>query len=381
VTNKRIRIIFLFSILIGVLILFWGYEKFQRDSRSHLLYTLSIRNESLSQFWGKDVYLKAVVILPPDWLIHSGHRYPLLLHFPGFGGDETQGEDYYPWLKHVMQSEPDLSMVHVFLDPTFPTGYNYFVDSENNGPWATALVRDFIPSLESQFPIVNSSTGRFLTGHSSGGWTSLWLQIQYPDFFGGVWASSPDPVDLRDFFGVDLTPGSKSNMYFNKKHIPRPAYRGTTLSQKEFIASEEEENPERNEWIAYEAAWGKKNADGKPQKLFDRDTGKLQQETLVQWQNYNLRKLIEDRWELYGTTYTSKLHLYCGTEDTFFLEQPLKLFCARLENFGAKGNCTFIEGRTHINLYKNSPEFPEGLSKHQYREMIKVFRASEEKPG
>ncbi len=37
------------------------------------------------------------------------------------------------------------------------------------------------------------------SGHSSGGWSSLWLQIEHPEVFGGVWSLAPDPVDFRDF--------------------------------------------------------------------------------------------------------------------------------------------------------------------------------------
>ena len=48
------------------------------------------------------------------------------------------------------------------------------------------------------------ASGRFLNGHSSGGWATLQLQTHYPKIFGGTWSTSPDPSDFHDFTGVDL---------------------------------------------------------------------------------------------------------------------------------------------------------------------------------
>ncbi|MGA8669005.1 MAG: hypothetical protein WB679_03985 [Terracidiphilus sp.] len=48
------------------------------------------------------------------------------------------------------------------------------------------------------------ANGRFLQGHSSGGWATLQLQVNYPRIFGGTWSTSPDPSDFHDFTGVDL---------------------------------------------------------------------------------------------------------------------------------------------------------------------------------
>jgi hypothetical protein len=73
-----------------------------------------------------------------------------------------------------------------------------------------------IPEFDKQFRSVAAPTARFLTGHSSGGWSSLWLQVAYPEQFDGVWSTSPDPVDFRDFQRIDLTkPGE--NMFVDAK--------------------------------------------------------------------------------------------------------------------------------------------------------------------
>jgi len=42
-------------------------------------------------------------------------------------------------------------------------------------PRGEALVKEFIPYLESQFHLIAKPEARIVTGHSSGGWSSLWL--------------------------------------------------------------------------------------------------------------------------------------------------------------------------------------------------------------
>src|SRR5206468_6466151 len=113
----------------------------------------------------------------------------------------------------------------VFLDGSFPTGHHDFADSVNNGPWGKALTTELIPYLEQHFHLVAKPYARFLTGHSSGGWSSLWLQVAYPDFFGGTWSTSPDPVDFRDFQRVDLY-APDQNLFTDAEGQPRPLSRG-----------------------------------------------------------------------------------------------------------------------------------------------------------
>lgn len=76
-----------------------------------------------------------------------------------------------------------------------------FADSENNGPVGRALVDELIPHLEKTH---RGNGVRFTTGHSSGGWSSLWLHVAYPDTFHGCWSTAPDPMDFRDFQKVNV---------------------------------------------------------------------------------------------------------------------------------------------------------------------------------
>src|SRR5207245_1821593 len=117
-----------------------------------------------------------------------------------------------------------VEMLHVVLDPSCRLGHHVFADSENNGPYGKALIEESIPHIEKQFRGIGLPAARFVTGHSSGGWSSLWLQITYPDFFGGVWATAPDPVDFRDFSRIDL-PWPEDNFFTDPGGKQRPIAR------------------------------------------------------------------------------------------------------------------------------------------------------------
>src|SRR5205814_187900 len=115
-------------------------------------------------------------------------------------------------------------LIRVVLDPDCGTGHHVFADSATNGPRGRALVEELIPHLETRFPAIPRASARLLHGASSGGWSSLWLQVTYPDTFGGTWSICPDPVDFRDFQRIDLYAGGE-NMFRDRAGERRPIAR------------------------------------------------------------------------------------------------------------------------------------------------------------
>lgn len=110
----------------------------------------------------------------------------------GFGGNYNRfaGSIAATWSAMAAKQMPPL--IWVFLDQSTPTGTHEFADSVNNGPWGTALTEELIPALERQYKMDGNAKGRFLNGHSSGGWATLWLQTRYPKLFGGT--GPPRPI-------------------------------------------------------------------------------------------------------------------------------------------------------------------------------------------
>ncbi|HVJ81034.1 MAG TPA: alpha/beta hydrolase-fold protein, partial [Planctomycetia bacterium] len=175
---------------------------FQDSARTKLF---EMKSELVSKFAGREVKLRGAVVLPKSFATSPDKKYPILYEIPGFGGRHFGARESRSEIGGV-------EFLYVQLDPDCSLGHHVFADSANNGPYGEALTKEFIPALEAKFRAIGAAGARFVTGHSSGGWSSLWLQVAYPDVFGGVWSTAPDPVDFRDFQRINLY-ASHANMF------------------------------------------------------------------------------------------------------------------------------------------------------------------------
>ena len=99
----------------------------------------------------------------------------------------------------VPREDGEAEFIRVLMTGECKWGHHVYADSETNGPRGQAVIEELIPRIDEMFRTVADPRARMVGGHSSGGWSSLWLQVRYPDAFGGVWSTSPDPVDFRDY--------------------------------------------------------------------------------------------------------------------------------------------------------------------------------------
>jgi enterochelin esterase-like enzyme len=336
----------------------------------------------LSKFWGRPITMRAGVVLPPDYATSASKKYPTVYNVHGFGGDHTRAWQSGPGIAKDITEGRRFPMVHVFLDASFSTGHHVFADSVNNGPWGRALTEELIPHLEKQFRLIPKTSARFLTGHSSGGWSTMWLEVNYPDVFGGTWSTSPDPVDLHSFTGIDVTPGSTQNAYRNKAGGPLNLVRmnGKDVATFEQFAKAEEVQGEYGGQIAsFEWVWSPKGPDGRPMKLFNRETG--EQDPFVQraWEKYDIRKMVESHWATLGPKLLGKVHLVVGSEDTFHLEEAAIMFCGFLKSKGREDACEVVPGRDHMNLYQKYTTYPDGLAMRIDKEMRASFERNQKR--
>ena len=250
-------------------------------------------------------------------------------------------------------------MIWVYLDHAGGTGTHEFADSANNGPWGTALTSELIPSLEREYRMDARPSGRFLTGHSSGGWSTLWLQVRYPKIFGGSWPTSPDPSDFHDFTNVDLY-APNANFYADADGKPYPLIRDkgkVIASLADFARSEAVMGTYGGQIASFEWVFSPRGLDGRPVPLFDRATGR-----------------IDPRWSRIGATITTsptssaatglrckpdldgKIHLTVGTADTFYLDGPAHRLEAVMRAIGAKTDFRYLPGKTHFDLYERGAD-------------------------
>jgi enterochelin esterase-like enzyme len=344
---------------------------------------VEFRSALLSEFWGRPITMRAGVVLPPSYAKVPERRYPTVYSIHGFGGDHRSAWSAGPALVRQMADGQRAEIVHVYLDASFSTGHVAFADSVNNGPWGRALVEELVPQLEKRFRLVAQPHGRFLTGHSSGGWSSLWLQISHPDFFGGTWSTSPDPVDFRSYTGVDVSILSKENAYRDEKGQPRGMVRRGTqyvATFEQFAKQEMVLGEFGGQLASFEWVFSPRGPDGRPMPLFNRQTGALYPEVQAAWEKYDIRLVLERNWPTLGPKLKGKLHLFCGDQDTFRLNEAFKLLGESLKALGSDAVVEMIPGRNHSDLYRSFTSYPEGLDMRIDREMKAAFEAGELQP-
>jgi enterochelin esterase-like enzyme len=309
---------------------------------------VDIESKLLTAFNGRPTRMRAGVVLPPSFFTKPDRRYPVVYEIPGFGGS------HFGAFGAAARDAGNLDGVEalwVVLDPNCRLGHHVFADSANNGPCGRALVEELIPVIEEEYRGLGTADARFVTGHSSGGWSSLWLQVAYPDVFGGVWSLSPDPVDFHDFQRVDLTrPGV--NLFTDEDGKPRPLARAggkPTLYFKPF-SDMETVMGHGGQLASFEAVFSPRGSDGRPQPLWDRATGAVDPETARAWDKYDIRSKLEREWKALGPKLAGKLHVYTGAEDTFYLEGAVRLLQASLKALGSDAVVEIIPGRDHGSL-------------------------------
>lgn len=341
---------------------------------------VELRSGVLSDFWGRAIMLQAGVVLPPGYHDEAQRRFPTVYHFHGFSGDHHDAWSKGPALLRAMQAGEIPAMVHVFLNASFPGGCHQFADSVNAGPWGRALTSELIPHLEERFRCVPKPHARLLTGHSSGGWASLWAQINYPDFFGGTWSTAPDPVDLRSFTGINATPGSTDNAYRDAQGNPRQLVRlgdRWIASIEDFVRQEHVVGEYGGQFASFEWVWSPRGPDGRPLPMFNRQTGQLDQQVLTAWQKFDIRHHLATHWDSLAPKLAGKLHIFCGANDTFRLNEAVILLKEFLDSKHSNATCEIIPERNHSDLYQPHPNYPDGLARRIYQEMASQFEAGE----
>ncbi|MDX2131230.1 MAG: alpha/beta hydrolase [Planctomycetota bacterium] len=297
----------------------------------------------LSAFFHRDVVVNCGVILPKDWSQTDTKTYPVLYFIGGFGGDHTFARQVHALTKGMEGAD---DVIIVVPDATNYRGHSVFADSANTGPWGAMLVQELLPAIDRDF---GGNGRRYVTGISSGGWSSLWLQVTYPDAFAGCWSHCPDPVDFRDFQRINLY-APNANMYRDDAGERRPLARGpggrTALYYDDFVAMETVMGP-GGQIHSFEAVFSPKGRDGQPRPLFDRTTGAVDPETAKAWEAYDINLVLQRTWEHLGPKLAGKLRVYAGERDTFFLEGATKNLKQTLADLGSDAEVVVVEGMGH----------------------------------
>jgi hypothetical protein len=323
---------------------------------------VEIRSELLSAFHGREMMLRAGVVLPASYEEDPDRQFPVVYSIPGFGGDHTGA-----W---GSVDDDGVDMLWVVLDPTVPLGHSVFANSANNGPVGDALVEELIPEIERRFRTIPYAYGRLVTGHSSGGWASLWLQVTYPDVFGGCWSFAPDPVDFTRFQTMNIY--EDRNGHWTDEGYPRPLARREgqvmvtfgQVNRREYVIGE------GYQLGSFNAVFSPRGEDGRPRPIMDKLTGSIDREVAAYWERYDIRKVLERNWPSLGPKLKGKLHIVGAGWDNFYLETAVEGLRDFLVTTDYQGYIEILPG-DHGSFV--TEEFEERLD----REMAEHFAAAE----
>ncbi|WP_414674556.1 alpha/beta hydrolase [Luteibacter sp.] len=345
----------------------------RRDTRP-----LDITSRLLSTFTGRPIHMRGWVLLPPDYDTGDGERYPTVYVTHAYGGDKDSLVDDVVTVHLAMRKGEMPPMIWVFLDQSSATGTTEFANSVNNGPWGDALTQELIPELEAKYRMDAKPSGRLLTGHSSGGWATLWLQTQYPKLFGGTWSTSPDPVDFHDFSGVDIY-AHNANFYHRPDGEPWPISRVHFHGEGSFADAARLERvlgPYGGQVSSYEWVFSPRNVNGTPMLLFDRFSGQVDPQVQAYWiEHYDIARYIRLNWPTLAPDLDGKIHIVVGTEDSWYLDGAVHKLKAVLDGLHARSDIRFLPNKAHMDLYAKGDD-PNALLKEMSRQMYVVARGS-----
>ena len=322
---------------------------------------IKIRSPLLSKFWGRPIYLGAVVLLPMGYDSHPGAYYPVIYqqgHFSlrppfDFSTTDKSASGYWDSIMHSYNLETGYQFYKAWNSANFPrmiavtfqhpTPYfddSYAVNSVNNGPYGDALMTELVPYIETHFRIIRKPYARVLTGGSTGGWESLALQVFHPKFFGGAWTLYPDPIDFRHYQLVNIY--SDDNAFF----MPgRPWLRAVRPFEREpdgqvTVTEQQDSQLEAvlgshgrsgQQLDAWDAVYGPAGADGYPMPLWNKLTGKIDRSVAgyMRDHGYDLTYDLQQNWPQIGPSLVGKIHVDVGDMDSYYLN----LACYDLEKF------------------------------------------------
>ena len=294
---------------------------------------IKIQSDILTKWWGHPIFLGATILLPKDYDKHPDVHYPVNYiegHFSlAAPGGYGRGGDF----DRLWMADDTPRFIYVTLQ--HPSPYyddSYGVNSENNGPFGDAIMKELIPAVETKFRVIREPWARMLSGGSTGGWISLAHQIFYPDFYGGTFSSCPDSVDFNYHQIVNVY--KDPNAYFIDTgwvHVDRPSERRpdgniaiTMKDENHYELTVGDKSRSGGQWDIWEATYSPVGADGYPMRIWNKQTGAIDHGVAETWKKYDLLNVLKTNWATLGPKVANKINVYVGDMDSYYLNDAVE---------------------------------------------------------
>jgi S-formylglutathione hydrolase FrmB len=148
--------------------------------------------------------LRYGLYLPPSYETSGTRRYPVVYFLHGLNENEmrwsTRGETDLMLDKMIADKAIGEFIVAI---PMSATTSFYTNARTGNAPWEDAVVKEFIPLIESTYRVNTTRVTRGISGISMGGYGALKIAMKHPEMFGSV--STHSAALVPDFNTTSVT--------------------------------------------------------------------------------------------------------------------------------------------------------------------------------
>lgn len=357
-----------------------GCQQGNYEDTEYLKY-VKIRSKVLSNWWNRDVYVGANVLLPHGYdASDKSKRYPVVYsqgHWPGSQGafrypDYLDGAFASAWDSGTIpgtnetaaRETPKLILVTFRHENPFYDD-SYAVNTANLGPWGDAINEELIPHLDATFNTIPEPYARVQEGGSTGGWESIASVIFRPDLFGVCFTSYPDSLSFYKHQAIPLYTNANAYLWANGSAIP--SIRTYENETETVLASVAQENHWEltfgtssrsiiGQWDVWNAVFGIQGFNNYPLEPWDKVTGEIYHQAVEYWKHLDLTYHVVSNWDNklnLGEVLKHRINVYVGTEDDYYLNEGVAEFQSQVEAKGGSSwaNFTYLEGKGHGGIY------------------------------
>jgi hypothetical protein len=384
------------------LILDQQIEPISPKSDSEFIRHIRIRSELLSNFWGRDVFIGAHILLPKGFDAHPQAHYPLMVfhghypddisgfrttppdanltpdyserfHLPGYNRIQ-QKEAYAFYRKWISADFPRFLVVEIeHANPYYDD--SYAVNSANLGPYGDAINQELIPEIERRFRGIGAGWARFTYGGSTGGWEALATQVFYPDMYNGAFAACPDPIDFHAYTLINLYKDRNAyTLQGEALTVERPAFRNylgevfaTQRDENYMELTQGDRSRSGGQYDIWQAVFSPVGPDGYPKPIFDKVTGVIDSGVAAYWrEHFDLSHIIARDWATLAPKLKGKIHLYVGNGDNYYLTDSVYFAQETLESLQPPYGGTVAYGDRAEHCWNGDPKVANAYSRLHY---------------
>lgn len=273
-----------------------------------------------------------IVYTPPGYDAGGSRRYPVLYFLHGYTGTavgviagQAWGRNVVQWMDRLIHERRMPHALLVVVDGWTRLGGSQYVNSVQNGNYATYVIEDVIGHVDRAYRTVAHAGGRAVFGKSSGGFGAFHLAMEHGNTFAAIASHSGDAYFQYAYpIAFPSTQRVLERHDFSIENVLRAFELKHKRSSAEFDALS---------MIAYAAAYSPRSAEPFDIELpFDLKSGELREGVFERWLSFDPVERIPHRRAELGSLRLR--YVDCGRRDEYGLDVGARLVAQRIRELG-----------------------------------------------